>query len=359
MCKECTAQKREAGTPYRCAQCGLWHAAAHFGSKHQNPRWSMYRVCLSCEAQKKCALCQTKQTKEYFSAAAWKVRHLDRRICLRRQAKTRGHWTCAACKERKSKQQFSVYLQKQPSGQHGTQTCNACHVATVQAAIRKRAAALGAARVEPLRKRIRHMRIVKETWEAIAQQRLTRTRPTENGTKPSNSQPSSALAFTQDQKTVAAAKTPVIQPGKRGSQEKRRHITFEVPKLCSTTGSCEEKTTNEVATGQKMDAVHSSTQQRAVGPDTAPPRLHTYICPYCAKSVQSPVATGRVDHRRGNGCGKQFRVANGLLAGRTYLHACPTCGTVVHSTLASGRIRVTHRNPSGRQCRTNQWRVHT
>ena len=90
-----------------------------------------------------------------------------------------------------------------------------------------------------------------------------------------------------------------------------------------------------------------------------PPRLHIYICPYCAKSVQSPVATGRVDHRRGNGCGKQFRVANGLLAGRTYSHACPTCGTVVHSTLASGRIRVTHRNPSGRQCRTNQWRVHT
>ena len=123
--------------------------------------------------------------------------------------------------------------------------------------------------------------------------------------------------------------------------------------------TCEEKTTNEVATGQKMDAVHSSTQPRAVGPDTAPPQLHTYICPYCAKSVQSPVATGRVDHRRSKGCGKQFRVANGLLAGRTYSHACPTCGTVVHSTLASGRIRVTHRNPSGRQCRTNQWRVQT
>ena len=29
-------------------------------------------------------------------------------------------------------------------GQHGTRVCNACHVATVQAAIRKRAAALNA-----------------------------------------------------------------------------------------------------------------------------------------------------------------------------------------------------------------------
>ena len=121
----------------------------------------------------------------------------------------------------------------------------------------------------------------------------------------------------------------------------------------------EARQTSTRAEGPKTDTAHSSNQQLAVGPDTAPPRLHIYICPYCAKSVQSPVATGRVDHRRGNGCGKQFRVANGLLAGRTYSHACPTCGTVVHSTLASGRIRVTHRNPSGRQCRTNQWRVHT
>ena len=58
VCKECTAQKREAGTPYRCTQCSLWHAAAHFASKHQNPRWSMYRNCLSCDAKKTCFVCQ-------------------------------------------------------------------------------------------------------------------------------------------------------------------------------------------------------------------------------------------------------------------------------------------------------------
>ena len=34
VCKECTTQKREAGTPYRCTQCGLWHAICHFASKH-------------------------------------------------------------------------------------------------------------------------------------------------------------------------------------------------------------------------------------------------------------------------------------------------------------------------------------
>ena len=47
-------------TPYRCTQCGLWHAACHFATTHQNPRWSVYRVCLSCDAKKQCFLCGTK-----------------------------------------------------------------------------------------------------------------------------------------------------------------------------------------------------------------------------------------------------------------------------------------------------------
>jgi hypothetical protein len=67
VCKECTAQKREAGTPYRCTQCGLWHAAAHFASKHQNPRWSMYRVCLSCDTKKN-VLFATRTKQRIFSA---------------------------------------------------------------------------------------------------------------------------------------------------------------------------------------------------------------------------------------------------------------------------------------------------
>ena len=333
VCKECTAQKREAGTPYRCTQCGLWHAAAHFASKHQNPRWSMYRVCLSCDAKKQCFLCQTKQTKEYFSHVAWQTRDPKRRLCLQCQTKTRGSWKCAVCHQRRSRHHFSYFISRRPSvKEDGTQTCDTCHAAKMQHAVRKRAAASSTARLEPLRKRLRRRQIIQETWEAIAANKKARTH--DHSTDPvkmrsADMASAGRLQASSREKTVAAALT------------------------------CEEKTTNEVATGQKMDAVHSSTQPRAVGPDTAPPQLHTYICPYCAKSVQSPVATGRVDHRRSKGCGKQFRVANGLLAGRTYSHACPTCGTVVHSTLASGQIRVTHRNPSGRQCRTNQWRVQT
>ena len=95
VCKECTTQKREAGTPYRCTQCGLWHAACHFASKHQNPRWSMYRVCLTCDTVKQCCVCKTKPTKEHFGPAAWNTRKPERRVCLQCQTKTRGSWKCA------------------------------------------------------------------------------------------------------------------------------------------------------------------------------------------------------------------------------------------------------------------------
>ena len=121
----------------------------------------------------------------------------------------------------------------------------------------------------------------------------------------------------------------------------------------------EARQTSTRAEAPKTDTAHASNQQLAVGPDTVTPQLYTYICPHCAKSVQSKVATGQIDHRRGDGCGHKFRVANGLLAGRTHTHTCPTCSAVVHSTKASGRIQVTHRTPNGKQCSTNHWHVHS
>ena len=51
-------------------------------SKHQNPRWSLYRVCLSCDAVKHCFACKRKRTKEYFCTAAWTARKPNRRVCL-------------------------------------------------------------------------------------------------------------------------------------------------------------------------------------------------------------------------------------------------------------------------------------
>ena len=84
--------------------------------------------------------------------------------------------------------------------------------------------------------------------------------------------------------------------------------------------------TEETRTG----VAHSSTQQLAVGPNTPTPHVYTYLCPHCAKSVQSTVTTGQIDHRRGDGCGKLFRVANGVLAGRTHAHTCAHMSNMRH-----------------------------
>ena len=160
--------------------------------------------------------------------------------------------------------------------------------------------------------------------------RTTRAR-TRTRTRTTTATTTTTTTTTRTTTTTTTASTSTSTPT---TTTRRRKTTFSRTRSpCRWLGSADRyiyiyinhishstaRQTSTRAEGPKTDTAHSSNQQLAVGPDTAPPRLHIYICPYCAKSVQSPVATGRVDHRRGNGCGKQFRVANGLLA---HIFAC-------------------------------------
>ena len=95
-----------------------------------------------------------------------------------------------------------------------------------------------AARLEPLRKRIRRRHIIQETWEAIAANKKARTH--DHSTDP------------VEMRSADMASAGLLQASSR-------------EKIVAAALTCEEKTTNEVATGQKMDAIHSSTQPRAVG----------------------------------------------------------------------------------------------
>ena len=260
VCKECTAQKREAGTPYRCTQCGLWHAAAHFASKHQNPRWSMYRVCLSCDAKKQCFLCQTKQTKEYFSHVAWQTRDPKRRLCLQCQTKTRGSWTCVVCHHRRSRHHFSYFISRRPSGEDGTQTCDTCHAAKMQHAVRKRAAASSIARLQPLRKRLRHRQIIQETWEAIARKRSRTTIPVE--------------------KCVENTAVPALSQRKPVHEYIRPH--------------CKTQVRSTVTDGQ-VDAKQQHCGVRfRVRSGTVIQSFFTHQCPSCLTEVQSTKRFGRI-----------------------------------------------------------------
>ena len=302
VCKECSARKREAGTPYRCTQCGLWHAAAHFASKHQNPRWSMYRVCLSCDAVKHCFACKRQQTKEYFGTAAWTARKPNRRVCLQCQTRTQGFWTCAACHQRRPQLQFSTFLVKRPSGKDGTQICNTCHAEIAQKVLRKRAATATVARLEPLRKRIRSAEVLRETWEAIAQKR--------------NAQQLQPIKLPTAPHTMKHDSMPRAE--------------YHAPRA-------------------------TTAQQNPPNNQETARRVYQYTCPFCAISVASSIRTGQVDHR--HACGHKFRVHAGSISGRTHKHACPRCGTIVASSQAAGRIQVKHKTPSGKTCRQESWQT--
>ena len=274
VCKECTAQKREAGTPYRCTQCGLWHAAAHFASKHQNPRWSMYRVCLSCDAKKQCFLCQTKQTKEYFSHVAWQTRDPKRRLCLQCQTKTRGSWKCAVCHRRRLRHHFSNFISRRPSvKEDGTQTCDTCHAAKMQQAVRKRAAASSTARLEPLRKRLRRRQIIQETWEAIAANKKARTH--DHSTYP------------VEMRAADMASLPA---------KTQAEYVYTCP-------FCESVVTSPVATGQINHRRICGKKFRVENGFVRPTLHYVHTCPTCGSCIRSTKKSGRIQskHKQANG----------------------------------------------------------
>ena len=59
--------------------------------------------------------------------------------------------------------------------------------------------------------------------------------------------------------------------------------------------------------------------------------IYQYTCLFCNDIMTSTVKTGRVEHRRSGGCGRQFYVRHGVCM-RT--HAPP--GTIVQSSLKNG-----------------------
>ena len=287
VCKECTTQKREAGTPYRCTQCGLWHAACHFASKHQNPRWSMYRVCLTCDAVKQCCVCKTKQTKEHFGPAAWNTRKPERRVCLQCQTKTRGSWKCAACQHRKPQHLFSMFISKRSSGENGTEMCNTCCTAIVQDAIRKRAATSAITRLEPLRKRARHRQMLCDTWEAIARRRRSHKRQASDTTT-----------------------TPVSQT---------KEDTKECQEVTNTTlrtyvcPACGKATKSTMESGKVHARGHCGRQFHVQ--DGVVCRQYTHYCPTCNTKVTSTKSHGRIQAKHRNHTGRYCKTYQWTIAG--------------------------------------------
>ena len=67
VCRECTKHYADAGTPWQCNVCKLWHVEANFPAKHRQRQCSFFRVCLTCELKKPCFKCGVpKPEKDYL-----------------------------------------------------------------------------------------------------------------------------------------------------------------------------------------------------------------------------------------------------------------------------------------------------
>ena len=126
VCRECVRNYAANNTPWQCKSCKAWKQEDAFATMYARPQCTFYRVCQTCEAQKRCYKCGTAKPESAFGAAAWKGRNADRRVCRDCAVKVKGAWRCAVCAERKARHDFSAWSRQRAAPQNGTQRCNAC-----------------------------------------------------------------------------------------------------------------------------------------------------------------------------------------------------------------------------------------
>ena len=174
VCRECTKHSADAGTPWQCNVCKLWHVEANFPAKHRQRQCSFLRVCLTCELKKPCFKCGVPKPEKDYGPAAWKACHADRRLFRDCVLKLRGYWSCAECLERKPHAEFTAWKENRDYRQGGTQLCNMCIGLALVCQIARRANQ----RLTPLRQRVqrqRHQAILEEVRKEIQQRTAERT----------------------------------------------------------------------------------------------------------------------------------------------------------------------------------------
>ena len=139
VCRECVRNYAANNTPWQCNSCKAWKHEDAFARMYARPQCTFYRVCQTCEAQKRCYKCGTAKPESAFGAAAWKGRHADRRVCRDCAMKVKGAWRCAVCTERKARNDFSAWSRQRAAPQDGTQRCNACVLSAAKRAAAQRA----------------------------------------------------------------------------------------------------------------------------------------------------------------------------------------------------------------------------
>ena len=158
-----------------------------------------------------------------------------------------------------------VYLRAAaPAADPGRKSGDTCHTAKVQHAIRKRAA-----RLEPLRKRVRQRQIIRDTWEAIAENKNART---------------------HEQATYLRCTTSTT------SAITQAEYVYACP-------FCNGVVTSPVATGNINHRRVCGKEFRVANGIVRPTLSYVHNCPTCGACVHSSQKSGRIQsrHRHPNG----------------------------------------------------------
>ena len=279
--------------------------------------------------RKECANCGVRQAEAAFGAAAWKARHVDRRVCRACARKQRGWWQCHTCYVRKEPSQFSTWLAKRTAGQDGRQICNGCKALQVACRYAGRANhRLARLRARAAQNRVhdrlpappadatasgseleRRRRLVAETWAEITARQGETTERTQ-----------------KKRKTETPASDEKLY---REVQAKKQH-EYACP-------HCGGLVASNVTTGQIDHRTVCGNRFNVSDGRVKEQQKHKYTCPHCEGLVASNVLTGQIDHR--TVCGNRFNVSDGRVKEqRKHEYTCPHCGGLVASNVMTGQI---------------------
>ena len=286
-----------------------------------------------CE-ERPCATCGERRQCYAFTAGQWKRADSDRvcRECSKHYADAGTPWQCNVCKQWHMEDNFPMkQRQRQCSFYRVCLTCEVkkpCYACQKPKPESEFGAAAWRARNADRRicqacaVRVRGYWLCAQCHERLPQEKFTAWKEKkhymQNGTQNCN-----ACISANFLRRIARVAAKRMQPLRRRMQRLRQEGVLK-----------EIRAAIRVHVAGRHDV--RPTESAATAETASQRQLYNYECLYCQQTVTSSVFCGQVEHRRkGNGCGKQFRVQDGVVSRPLYFHPCPKCGTVVSSKLPS------------------------
>ncbi|CAK0868048.1 unnamed protein product [Prorocentrum cordatum] len=109
VCTVCLEDKKRAGTPWQCMDCGLWKCQEAFHASQHHPSKLTTRRCVDCPERRSCRVCEHRKYEEAFARYQWELAGNSRGrggMCAECE-ELKKHLVCGRCKESKIATHFA------------------------------------------------------------------------------------------------------------------------------------------------------------------------------------------------------------------------------------------------------------